>query len=89
MGIKNYAEVTLKLSSSNVNCDSNDENNFPHKLILTNTQVSKLCKAFVNGSSANIKLSKTQLFRTMTKNGLPLIGNILKLLIKSALMLLD
>ena len=38
---------------------SNDENNVPHKLLLTNTQVSKLCKAFANGSSANIKLLKT------------------------------
>ena len=37
--------------------NSNDENNFPHKLLLTNTQVSRLHKAFANGSSANIKLS--------------------------------
>ena len=29
-------------------------------LLLTNAQVSKLCKAFANGSSANIILSKTQ-----------------------------
>ena len=58
-GIKNGTEVTLKLSS-NVVCDSNGENNFSHKLLLTNTQVSKLAKAFVNNSSANIKLSKFQ-----------------------------
>ena len=44
-GTKNDTEVTLKLSS-NVVGDSNDENNFPHKLFLTNTQVSKLRKAF-------------------------------------------
>ena len=56
-GIKNGTEVTLKLSS-NVLGDSNDENNFPHKLVLTNAQVSKLCKTFTNNSSANIKLSK-------------------------------
>ena len=37
-GIKHGTEVTLKLSS-NVVGDSNDENNFPHKLLLTNTQV--------------------------------------------------
>ena len=55
--IKNNTEVTLKLSS-NIVGDSDDENNFPHKLLLTNTQVSKLCKAFVNGLSANMKLSK-------------------------------
>ena len=57
-GIKNGTEVTLKISS-NVVGDSNDENNLPHKLLLTNTQVSKIRKAFANGSSANIKLSKT------------------------------
>ena len=59
-GIENGSEVTLNLSS-NVVGDSNDENNFPHKLLLTNTQVWKLHKAFENNSSANIKLSKTQL----------------------------
>ena len=46
-GIKNGTEVTLKIFS-NVVGDSNDENNIPHKLLLTNTQVSKLCKAFAN-----------------------------------------
>ena len=56
---KNGTAVTLKLSS-NVVGGSNDENNFPHKLFLTNIQVSRLCKAFANGSSANVKLSKTQ-----------------------------
>ena len=59
-GIKNGTEVTLNLSS-NVIGDSNDETNFPHKLLLTDRQVSKLCKAFANNSSANIKLSKTQI----------------------------
>ena len=37
--------------------DSNDEINFPHKLLSTNMQVSRLRKAFANKSSANIKLS--------------------------------
>ena len=37
--------------------NSNDEYNFPHKLLLTNTQFSSVLKAFVNSSSANIKLS--------------------------------
>ena len=59
-GIKNGTEVTLKISS-NVVSDSNDENNFPHMLLLSNTQVSRLRKAFANDSSANINLSKTQL----------------------------
>ena len=52
--------ATLNLSS-NIMDDSNDENNFPHMLLSTNAQVSKLRKAFGNNSSANIKLSKTQL----------------------------
>ena len=60
--IKNGTEVTWKLSL-NIGGDSNDENNFPSKLLLTNTQVSKLHKAFPNGSSANIKLSNTQLHK--------------------------
>ena len=87
--------------SSNVVGDSNDENNFRHKLLLTNTQVSRLRKAFANGSSANIKLSKTQLHKIgqtgrflgklllpLLKTGLPLIENILKPLAKSVLILL-
>ena len=67
-GIKNDTEVTLKISS-NVVGDSNDENNFSHKLLLTNTQVLKLRKGFVNGSSANIKLSKTQLHKIGQSEG--------------------
>ena len=61
-GIKNGTKVTLK-PSSNVLRDSNDENNFLHKLLLTNTQVSRLRKAFANGLSANTKLTKTQLHK--------------------------
>ena len=94
-GIKNGTEVTLKLSS-NVFGDSNDEKNFPHKLLLTNTQVAKLHKAFPNGSSANIKLPKTQLHKNgqsgrflgrllepLLKTGLPLMKNVLKPFVKS------
>ena len=39
--------------------DSYDKTNFSHKLLLTNTQISKVPKTFVNGSSANIKLPFT------------------------------
>ena len=56
--IKNGTEVTFKISP-NVG-GSNDENNFRHKLLLTNTQVLRLRKDFANNSSDNIKLSKTQ-----------------------------
>ena len=52
--------MNLKLSS-NVVGDSYDDTNFPDKLLLTNTQVSRIRKAFANASSANISFSKTQL----------------------------
>ena len=48
-GTKNNTEVTLKISSNFVGA-SNDDDKFSRKLLLTNTQVSKLHKAFVNGS---------------------------------------
>ena len=53
-GIKIGAKVNLKLSSNGVR-DSNDENKFSHKLLLTNTYVSRVRKAFANGSSTNIR----------------------------------
>ena len=59
-GRKNGIEVTLNLSSKLIGGNSNDETNYPHKL-LTDTQVLKICKAFANGSLANLKLPKTQL----------------------------
>ena len=63
-GLKNSTGVTLNLSS-NVIRDSKDETNFPLKLLLTDTQASILCKAFANGSSANTKLSKSELCKTV------------------------
>ena len=45
-GIKNGTEVTLNLSTNMIG-DSNNETNFPHKLLLTDTQVSRLHKAFM------------------------------------------
>ena len=96
--IKNETEVTLKLSS-NVVGDSNDENKFPHKFLLTNTQVLKTRKAFANGSSANTKLSKTHLLKLgesggflgrllgpLLKTGSLFLGNILKPLAQSVLL---
>ena len=38
-----------------------DEFSFQHKLLLTNTQDFRRCKAIAKNSSTNIKLSKTQL----------------------------
>ena len=62
----------------------------------------RLHKAFANNSSANIKLSKTQLHKIgqsggflgrllgpSLKTGLPLIGNVLKPLAKSVLIPLE
>ena len=47
--IKNGTEVTLNLSSNLIK-NSNDETNFPHKLLLTDTQVSKIHTVLANGS---------------------------------------
>ena len=97
---KNGAYVTLKLSS-NVVGDFNDETNFPHKLLLSNTQVFRLRKASTKDSSTNdscMKLSKTRLHKigqwqgflgrvlgALLKTRLPLIGNVLKLVAKSVI----
>ena len=75
-----------------------NEANFPHQLLLTNTQVWNLRKAFSNHWSADIKLSKTQLSKMiqsggflgrllgpLLKTGLPLIKNVIKPLAKSIL----
>ena len=62
LGIKYDTKLTLSLSS-NVFDDSNDENNLPHKLFLTNTHVSRLCKIFAHISSANTELPKTHLHK--------------------------
>ena len=67
-GIKNNTQVTINFSS-NVIGESSDETNFPYKLLLTNTQVSKICKAFANGLSANVKFSKTHLSKIIQLGG--------------------
>ena len=64
--IKNENEVVLRLSS---NIIGDNETNFPHKLLLTNREVSNLRKAFANHSSSNIKLSKTQLSKMIQSEG--------------------
>ena len=74
---------------------SDNETNFPHKLLLTNRQVVNLRKAFANHLSTDIKLSKTQLSKMiqsggflgrllgpLLKTGLPLIKNVIKPLAK-------
>ena len=59
----------------NVAGDSNDANNFPHKLLLT-TQVSKIRKAFANG------WSETQLAKIVQWG---LLGRLLRPLLKTRL----
>ena len=96
--IKNENEVVLRLSANMI---GNDETNFPHKLLLTNRQVLNLRKAFSNHLLTDIKLSKTQLSKMiqsggflgrllgpLLKKGSPLIKNVIKPLVKSALILL-
>ena len=85
LGTKNHTEVTLKISSNVVGYS-----------LLTNIQVSRLNRAFSNNSSANIKLSKTQLhkigqsrrfldkpLRPLLKTTFPLMKNVLKPLDKN------
>ena len=93
--MKNEAEVVLRLSSNMI---GDNETNFPHKLLLTNREVSNLWKFFANNSSIDIKLSKTQLSKAvqsevflsrllglLLKTGLLLIKNVIKSLAKSVL----
>ena len=49
-GIKNGTEATLNLPTNLIG-NSNNETNFPHKLLLTDTQVSKISRALTDGSS--------------------------------------
>ena len=63
---KNKTEIVSRLSS-NMTGNSDDETNFPHKLLLTNRQVADLLKALANNSSTDIKLSKTQLSKMINE----------------------
>ena len=48
--------------------NSDDETNFPHKLLLTNRQTLTLTKAFNNHTSADIKFSKAQLAKIQKRS---------------------
>ena len=69
--------------------NSDDEPNFPHKLLLTDRQVASLCKAFAKHVSTDIKLSKAQLTKMqkgvfsrilapLLNSGLPLLKSVIK-----------
>ena len=78
-------EAVLRLSSNMIgNCD--DETNFPHKLLLTNRQVTSLRNALANYLSTDIKLSKTQLSKMIQSEGFP--GRLLGPLLKTGLPLI-
>ena len=96
--IKNKNEVVLRLSSNMI---GDNETNFPHKLLLTNRQVSNLRKTFANHVSADIKLSKAQLSKMiqsggflgrlpgpLLKTGLPVVKTVVQPLAKSVLITL-
>ena len=89
--IRNEANVVSRLSPNMIG-NSDDEINFPHRLLLTNRQVANLRQAFPNDSPVNIKLSKTKLSNmvqlghflgrhlgTLLKTGLTLMKNVIKL----------
>ena len=96
LATKNETEVVVRLSSNMIG-NSNDEANFPHKLLWTNRKVANLCKAFENYLSADIKLSKTlvskivqlgflgKLHGPLRKTGLLLMTNVPEPLAKSVL----
>ena len=78
--------------------NSDEETNFPHKLSLTNRQVSNLRKAFANYISTDVKLSKTQLSKIiplgrflgrllspLLKTGFPLMKSVIQPLTTSVL----
>ena len=66
--IENKNEVVIRLSPDVIG-ESNDQTNFPHELLLTNRQVSRIRKAFANNSSVDIKFSKAQLSKMIQSAG--------------------
>ena len=89
--IRNETDVILRLSS-NIIGNSDDETNFPHKLLFTNRQIANIRKAFANHTSTDIKLSKAQLSKMqksgflrflapLLKPGLPLLKSVIKPLV--------
>ena len=86
--IKNGINVISRLSSNLIG-NSDDDANFPHKLLLTNRQVANIRKAFANHTSTDINVSKAQLTKMekggflrflapLLKSGLPLLKSVIK-----------
>ena len=55
--IKNESDVVLRISSS-MGDNSNDNTDFPHKLLLTDRQVANIRKAFSNNLSRDVNFQK-------------------------------
>ena len=84
--IENGTDVILRLSSNMID-NSDDEANFPQKLLLTKRQVTNIRKAFANHISTDMKLLKAQLTKMqkggflrflapLLKSGLPLLKSV-------------
>ena len=78
--ITNETDGVLRLSSNMIG-STDDEANFPHKLLLPDRQVTNLRKSFANYLSTDIKLSKTQLPKMIQSGGL--VGRLLGPLLKT------
>ena len=96
-----YNSLNIKLSNSQLNKlksaikngtnvigNSDDEANFPHKLLITNRQVANIREAFANHTSTDIEFSKAQLTKMqkgrflrflapLLKSGLPLLKSVI------------
>ena len=81
-----YETETVSRLLSNIIGNPNYETNFPHKLLLTNTQVANLRKALANNLPVIIKLSKTQLSK-MIQSG-AFLDRLLRPLLKTELPLI-
>ena len=62
--VKNNTGTTLRMSFKIFN-----GNNLPHELLLTTRQKTKLKNAFNNDQSADLKLSKAQIFKIIQSGG--------------------
>ena len=91
--VKDKTGTTLRMSLKMFN-----ENDLPHELLLATRQKTKLRNSFNNNMSTDLKLSKAQISKIiqsggflgrllgpLLKNGLPLIKNVIKPLVKSVL----
>ena len=75
--IKNETDAILRFSTYMIG-NSDDEANFPHKLLLTTRKVANIRKAFSNLTSTDIKLSRAQLTKLQKSGFLRFLAPLLK-----------